>query len=264
MRAFVIVPSSAAPGDLRALAQRAVADAAEREPPDVRVGVEVRDERLQRMVGVVGSAAERCRGSSARAARDRRRARPPSARPSRRARCSRRSGTRSASRRRRGRGRARRPRSRPPRCARRAGRPCSRRARPAAAPPAPCAGRTASAAAGPSLASTSRSTPSTIVSPRSTSPPKSAWPGVSMMLNFVPPTVTAVFLARIVMPFSRSRSVESMTRSFTSWFSRKEPACQSSASTSVVLPWSTWATIATLRRSSRRAVRFGSVIGRPP
>ena len=49
------------------------------------------------------------------------------------------------------------------------------------------------------------------------------------------------------MPFSRSRSIESMTRSATSWFSRKEPDCQSIASTSVVLPWSTCATIATLR-----------------
>ena len=39
---------------------------------------------------------------------------------------------------------------------------------------------------GPSLASTSSSTPSTIVSPRSTSPPKSAWPGVSMMLSLTP------------------------------------------------------------------------------
>ena len=38
---------------------------------------------------------------------------------------------------------------------------------------------------GPSLASTSSSTPSTIVMPRSTSPPKSAWPGVSTMLIFV-------------------------------------------------------------------------------
>ena len=65
-----------------------------------------------------------------------------------------------------------------------------------------------------------------------------------------------MFLARIVIPFSRSRSIESMTRSATSWFSRNEPDCQSIASTSVVLPWSTWATIATLRRSSRRAVRF--------
>ena len=53
------------------------------------------------------------------------------------------------------------------------------------------------------------------------------------------------------MPFSRSRSVESMTRSATSWLARKAPDCQSIASTSVVLPWSTWATIATLRRSLR-------------
>ena len=53
------------------------------------------------------------------------------------------------------------------------------------------------------------------------------------------------------MPFSRSRSVESMTRSATAWFSRKAPDCQSIASTRVVLPWSTWATMATLRRSSR-------------
>jgi hypothetical protein len=35
---------------------------------------------------------------------------------------------------------------------------------------------------GPSTASTSSSTPSTIPSTRSTSPPKSAWPGVSTML----------------------------------------------------------------------------------
>src|SRR3954453_20272928 len=57
------------------------------------------------------------------------------------------------------------------------------------------------------------------------------------------------------MPFSRSRSIESMTRSATSWFCRKAPVCQSMASTSVVFPWSTWATIATLRRSSRTAMR---------
>src|SRR3954468_10753069 len=56
------------------------------------------------------------------------------------------------------------------------------------------------------------------------------------------------------MPFSRSRSIESMTRSATSWFWRNAPDCQSMASTSVVLPWSTWATIATLRRSSRTAM----------
>src|SRR3954452_16002318 len=107
---------------------------------------------------------------------------------------------------------------------------------------------------GPSLASTSSSTPSTIVSPRSTSPPKSAWPGVSTMLSFTPPWRTAVFLARIVIPFSRSRSIESMTRSLTSWFSRNAPDCHSIASTRVVFPWSTWAMIATLRRSSRRCM----------
>src|SRR5215207_4469517 len=55
------------------------------------------------------------------------------------------------------------------------------------------------------------------------------------------------------MPFSRSRSIESMTRSATSWLARKAPDCQSMASTRVVLPWSTWATMATLRRSWRAA-----------
>src|SRR6478609_9100076 len=118
---------------------------------------------------------------------------------------------------------------------------------------------------GPSLASTSRSTPSTIVRPRSTSPPKSAWPGVSMMLIFAPPYRTAAFLARIVIPFSRSRSFESMTRSATSWLARNTPVCQSMASTNVVLPWSTWAMMATLRRSSRRAradvvIRGGTIV----
>ena len=53
------------------------------------------------------------------------------------------------------------------------------------------------------------------------------------------------------MPFSRSRSIESMTRSSTSWLARKAPDCQSIWSTRVVLPWSTWATMATLRRSAR-------------
>src|SRR3954468_20636284 len=107
---------------------------------------------------------------------------------------------------------------------------------------------------GPSDASTSSRIPSTIVSPRSTSPPKSAWPGVSTMLSLTPLWRTAVFFARIVMPFSRSRSIESMTRSLTSWFSRNAPDCHSMASTRVVFPWSTWATIATLRRSSRTTV----------
>src|SRR3990170_537913 len=53
------------------------------------------------------------------------------------------------------------------------------------------------------------------------------------------------------MPFSRSRSIVSSTRSATSWFSRNAPDSQSRASTSVVLPWSTCATMATLRISER-------------
>src|SRR5512143_3723818 len=58
----------------------------------------------------------------------------------------------------------------------------------------------------------------------------------------------------MVMPFSRSRSMLSMTRSFTDWFSRNTPLCQSMASTSVVLPWSTWAMMAMLRICSRTAI----------
>ena len=70
------------------------------------------------------------------------------------------------------------------------------------------------------------------------------------MLNLTSPRLTAVFLARIVIPFSRSRSIESITRSATSWPLRKVPVCHSIASTRVVLPWSTWAMIAMFRRSS--------------
>src|SRR4029079_4710336 len=80
------------------------------------------------------------------------------------------------------------------------------------------------------------------------------------MFSFTPLCRTAVFFARIVMPFSRSRSIESMTRSLTSWFSRNAPDCHSIASTSVVLPWSTWATMATLRRSSRRTAGFSEAM----
>ena len=65
------------------------------------------------------------------------------------------------------------------------------------------------------------------------------------------PVAHAVFFARIVMPFSRSRSPVSRTRSATSWFARNAPDCHRSASTSVVFPWSTCATIATLRMSER-------------
>ena len=68
----------------------------------------------------------------------------------------------------------------------------------------------------PSKASTTRITPFTIFRTRSTSPPKSAWPGVSIMLIFVFLYMTAVFLERMVIPLSRSISLESMTRSATS------------------------------------------------
>ena len=47
---------------------------------------------------------------------------------------------------------------------------------------------------------------------------------------------TAVFLARIVIPRSRSRSIESMTRFSISSWAAKAPLWCSSASTSVVLP----------------------------
>src|SRR3546814_12794753 len=60
----------------------------------------------------------------------------------------------------------------------------------------------------------------------------------------------------MVIPFPRSRSIESMTRSLTSWLARKAPDCQSILSTRVVFPWSTWATIATLRRSERSSTSF--------
>src|SRR4051812_16879450 len=67
------------------------------------------------------------------------------------------------------------------------------------------------------------------------------------------------------MPFSRSRSIESMTRSLMSAPSRKAPDCQSIASTRVVLPWSTWATMATLRMSERACTRprLGGLGGQP-
>ena len=56
------------------------------------------------------------------------------------------------------------------------------------------------------------------------------------------------------MPFSFSRSPESITRSSTSACAENAWVCLSIASTMVVLPWSTCATIATLRKSGREAV----------
>ena len=60
-----------------------------------------------------------------------------------------------------------------------------------------------------------------------------------------------VFLARIVIPLSRSSSLESKTRSSTCWLSLKMRACFSIASTKVVLPWSTCAMMATFLISFR-------------
>src|SRR6185369_93375 len=61
----------------------------------------------------------------------------------------------------------------------------------------------------------------------------------------------------IVIPRSRSRSIESITRSRTCSFSRKVPDCRSIASTSVVLPWSTCAMIAMLRTLFRSVIGTG-------
>ena len=102
---------------------------------------------------------------------------------------------------------------------------------------------------GPSAASTSKTTPSTIDKILSTSPPKSACPGVSTIFILIPFHSTLVALARIVIPRSRSKSLESIALSTTSWFSLKAPDCFKSSSTRVVLPWSTCAIIAILRRS---------------
>jgi hypothetical protein len=76
---------------------------------------------------------------------------------------------------------------------------------------------------GPSCASISSTTPSTIDSARSTSPPKSACPGVSTMLMCVPSQLTAQFLARMVMPRSRSMALLSITVSTTFSCSAKVP-----------------------------------------
>ena len=103
---------------------------------------------------------------------------------------------------------------------------------------------------GPSAASVRRITPSAICKTRSTSPPKSAWPGVSIILIRTPSHNTEVGFARIVMPRSFSRSPESSSRSSTFWLSRNIPLWRRIESINVVLPWSTWAMIAIFRNSS--------------
>ena len=90
---------------------------------------------------------------------------------------------------------------------------------------------------GPRWRRRAATTPSTMDSPRSTSPPKSEWPGVSMMLSWPARGLMAVFLARMVMPFSRSRSLESHHALGDVGVGAETPHCHSIASTSVVLPW---------------------------
>mmetsp|Transcript_2432 Transcript_2432/g.10110 ORF Transcript_2432/g.10110 Transcript_2432/m.10110 type:complete len:216 (+) Transcript_2432:1487-2134(+) len=97
-------------------------------------------------------------------------------------------------------------------------------------------------AIGPSCASTRSRQPSTMSSTRSTSPPKSAWPGVSTALNTQSRHGKDVYLLLMVMPRSFSRSLLSIRRSEACW-----PPWFISVSSSVVLPWSTCAMMAKLR-----------------
>ena len=93
---------------------------------------------------------------------------------------------------------------------------------------------------GPSAASISNRQPSTMERIRSTSPPKSAWPGVSTMFNRTGASPfsqrTDVHLAKIVMPRSRSMSLESMARSAISECASTAPDWRNISSTRVVLP----------------------------
>jgi hypothetical protein len=73
--------------------------------------------------------------------------------------------------------------------------------------------------------------------------------GVSTMLMRVSFQTTEVHLARMVMPRSRSRSLRIHGALGHLLVSRNVPDCLSSWSTSVVLPWSTWAMMAILRMS---------------
>ena len=84
------------------------------------------------------------------------------------------------------------------------------------------------------------------------------------MLIFTSPYWIDVFFARMVMPFSRSRSIESITRSLTSAFARNAPDCHNMASTRVVLPWSTWATMATLRMFALAVTDRGILLADEP
>ncbi len=98
----------------------------------------------------------------------------------------------------------------------------------------------------PWAASTTRSAPSHAWSERDTSYVKSTWPGVSMRLSSCPFHETRTACALIVMPRSRSRSIESRS---CARISRAETASVTSRmrSASVDLPWSMCAMIEKLR-----------------
>ena len=89
---------------------------------------------------------------------------------------------------------------------------------------------------GPSEASTSRIAPSAMESARSTSPPKSACPGVSIMFIFTSSQCTEQFFAVMVIPLSFSRSMLSIILSSTPRPGLKSPLCLNMASTRVVFP----------------------------
>ncbi|MPN18063.1 hypothetical protein SDC9_165421 [bioreactor metagenome] len=74
---------------------------------------------------------------------------------------------------------------------------------------------------GPSKASTTNRQPSAILSTRSTSPPKSACPGVSMIFILTSLYRMETFFERIVIPRSRSRSLLSRIKSSVGWLSLK-------------------------------------------
>ena len=97
----------------------------------------------------------------------------------------------------------------------------------------------------PSTADTTSTAPSSTARARSTSATKSEWPGVSMRLTRVSPTVNATTAERIVMPRARSTASESVTVS--PWSTRPTwvltPVSKRRRSVSVVLPASTCATI---------------------
>ena len=108
----------------------------------------------------------------------------------------------------------------------------------------------------PCAASTRSSAPSHACSARETSYVKSTWPGVSIRFSWWPFHSTRTACALIVIPRSRSRSMESSTCSRISRFESVRVSSRM-RSARVDLPWSMCATMEKLRMRSR-LMRFGS------